>query len=356
MNRITLILYGMFLIFLVITTNHNAQSSNDREDTVEWELFPIINYDQDAGFGYGGKGFLYNLLEVNESYDLIICNSTKGERWYRFVFSIPDLLRRHGEKYSLALDFTIDYDKWIKYKFYPDSYSNESEYNSTENYIREPIELTALFSRGITEYFAAELGLRFKSLSCYGFDPEGLLKNIKPLETQYLSLLFNLRFDTRNNLINPQSGFVFEIANELAKDLLNPYEQDFYKIGITGNYFISLFDPGFVLASRAVIQFITKDNYILALPLGGNNTIRGLPQDRYLSESTLLINNELRFHIWWRFGGIAGIDTGNSETTPGWIINPVAGLRFYMDNFVVRFDIGFGKEETGLYFNFGHIF
>jgi len=38
------------------------------------------------------------------------------------------------------------------------------------------------------------------------------------------------------------------------------------------------------------------------------------------------------------------------------IINEVLGLRFYMDNFIVRFDAGFGNEITGVYFNFGHIF
>ena len=38
------------------------------------------------------------------------------------------------------------------------------------------------------------------------------------------------------------------------------------------------------------------------------------------------------------------------------IINQVLGSRFYMDNLIVRFDVGFGNEMTGVYFNFGHIF
>lgn len=32
------------------------------------------------------------------------------------------------------------------------------------------------------------------------------------------------------------------------------------------------------------------------------------------------------------------------------------GLRYYLQNFVVRFDMGFSGEGTGIYFNFGHIF
>lgn len=44
----------------------------------EWEAFPIINYDSDAGFGYGGKGFLFNYLKGKESFDLTLYSSTKG--------------------------------------------------------------------------------------------------------------------------------------------------------------------------------------------------------------------------------------------------------------------------------------
>jgi len=32
------------------------------------------------------------------------------------------------------------------------------------------------------------------------------------------------------------------------------------------------------------------------------------------------------------------------------------GLRYYLRNFVVRFDTGISEEGLGLYFNFGHVF
>jgi hypothetical protein len=32
------------------------------------------------------------------------------------------------------------------------------------------------------------------------------------------------------------------------------------------------------------------------------------------------------------------------------------GLRYYLRNFVVRFDMGLSREGEGIYFNFGHIF
>lgn len=334
-----------------------AQNDSLSQHKSEWEIFPILSYDSDAGIGYGGKGFLYNLLGGKESFDLTLYNSTKGERWYRVVFSTPDIQRRQRTKYPVAFDLTFDYDKWINYKFYSTYYNFQTGemIDRSENYIREPIELTLMFSRGFTKDFVAELGARFKSISCYNFDTTGTLQYRTPADAKYVSFIFNFRWDTRTNFINPQNGFVLGIDNEYSLDIVKQ-GSPFYKLGILSQYYITLFKPNYVLANRIILQIITDVNYQLQLPLGGNNTVRGLPQDRYLSTSTTLINSEFRFPIWRRFGGIAGVDIGNSNTTPDWIINPVIGLRFYMDNFVVRFDVGFGSETTGIYFNFGNIF
>jgi len=221
-----------------------------------------------------------------------------------------------------------------------------------------------MFSRGFTKNLVVELGARFKNISCYNFDLTGLLQYRTPTNIKYVSIIFNFRWDTRTNFINPQNGFVLEIENEYSPDLFKQ-GNSFYKLGILGQHYITLFKPNFVWANRIILQTITDAAYQLQLPIGGNNTVRGLPQDRYLSTSTALINSEFRFPIWKRLGGIAGLDIGSigsffcdsyRESDPGWIINPVLGLRFYMDNFVVRFDVGFGSENTGIYFNFGNIF
>jgi outer membrane protein assembly factor BamA len=356
-KNILIIFYvtGVFWQFQLV-----AQTDSLYTNKSEWEAFPIINYDSDAGFGYGGKGFLFNYLEGKESFDLTLYNSTKGEQWYRFVFSITDLQRRQGKKYPIAFDLIADYDKWIKYKYYTSFYNflTAEHKEETLTYERETFELTALLSRGFVKDFVAELGIRFKSINSFGLDPvkHNVYMNNITSKVKVASLIFNFRLDTRKNFINPQDGFVLEIDNEIARDIIKPPAQNFYKIGVISQSYIKLFVPNLVFANRVVLQAISDVGYQLLLPLGGNNTLRGLPQDRYLSNSAILINSELRFPIIWRLGGIAGVDIGNSESTPDWIINPVAGLRFYMNNFVVRLDIGFGKETTGVYFNFGHIF
>jgi hypothetical protein len=40
----------------------------------------------------------------------------------------------------------------------------------------------------------------------------------------------------------------------------------------------------------------------------------------------------------------------------GRTVNPHIRLRYLMETVVVRVDVGFGAETTGLYFNFGQLF
>ncbi len=348
----------LLLYFIFHLSTSVAQVKSDKMKESEWEAFPILNYDSDVGFGYGAKGFFYNFLQQGESFDLTAYNSTKGERWYRFVFSFPDMQRRLGTKYNLAFDLIIDYDKWINYNYYFDSqgsYSDELGEENFEKYIREPIEVSGVFSRAITSKFITELGLQYKSISCYRFDEEGQLRYKKPQSVQHLSLLLNFRIDTRSNFLSPTNGILIQLNNQYAYDLLNE-GQSFYKVGLTLQSYLNITNHDLILASRIIYQHETETSYQNLLPVGGNSSVRGLPQDRYLSESMILINEELRFPIIWRLSGVLGIDVANSKSTPHWIINPVLGLRFNMDNFIVRADLGFGKESTGFYFNFGHLF
>ena len=111
-----------------------------------------------------------------------------------------------------------------------------------------------------------------------------------------------------------------ELQSELARDLLNPPDQNYGKIGLLTQSYLNLFVPNLVFANRILLQGISEVNFQLLLPLGGNSTLRGLPQDRYLNSFVTLINSELRFPIWWRLGGVVGVDAGNGDETPDWII------------------------------------
>ncbi len=98
------------------------------------------------------------------------------------------------------------------------------------------------------------------------------------------------------------------------------------------------------------------------LPVGGGTTVRGAPQDRYLDKTMAVANAELRYPVYKSLGGTIALDAGRVWSSPrklslqGWAVNPTAGLRLYLRSFLARLDVGFGKETTGVYFNFGHAF
>lgn len=357
--------YGVFTELAVADFSKKVKKEYNylaESDEFIWEAFPIASYDTDVGFGYGGKLFLLNPFSINESVDIILFNSTKGEKWYRAVFSYPDYELRQGKIYPISMDLTFDYDKYINTSFY--GIGSRSDLNDEINFTKEFIDFNLIFSRGLTENFVASLGLRYKSIDNSDFEnaPINTLEYLG--KVKYLSFLSSIRYDSRNSFINPSSGLVFQ-ANYETAPRLNFNDASFNSLSVNLNFYKKLFYPKSVFAFKTAVSAIDSKEILpihLLNSLGGNQSLRGYPQDRFLDKVSWITNLELRYPIYWRFGGIVGVDAGrvfskfSQISFNEWRINPVIGLRFYMDTFVIRADLGLGNETTGFYFNFGHIF
>jgi len=328
------------------------------------EALPILMYDTDIGFGFGAKLFGRHMLRRSESVDLTLFGSSKGERWFKAVFSIPDRQIRQRKRYPLALDVTAEYDQWIRNSFF--GLGNRSRYEDREYYARETYDFAATASRGFSPRVIGEASLTHKVVRHYRFEEDSQLEHLPPDlnhgRTYTTSATTSLRYDSRDDFLHPTQGVVLRADFEWAPDGLS--NVPFTRWQATAQSYTVLFYPKSVLALRAQMQQIAgEDLPVQVLPsLGGNGTLRGSPQDRYLDRAAALVNAELRFPIWWRFGGVAGMDAGRvwhdvkDISRRDWASNPVFGLRFFMDTFVVRVDMGLGHETTGLYFNFGHVF
>lgn len=329
------------------------------------DFFPILMWDTDIGFGYGLKTFLLNPLGRSESFDLTLFNSSKGERWYRFVFSLPDFETRQGKIYPLAFDLTIDYDKMIKNNFF--GVGNTSRYEDRVKYTREPLAIDLAVSRGFTPTTVGQIGLKYATIENSVLEGESesapVPYSLDLGRVSYVSIFGKLRYDSRDSFIHPSEGLVLQAEAEYAPGM-GSTRVHFARLAGWFQYYTVLFYPKTVFAFRLGGQSLFGDNLPtqVLLPLGGNLTLRGSPQDRFLDMSHVLMNAELRFPIIWRLGGVVGLDAGKVWPSlanldfRGWMANPTIGLRFYMATFVVRVDVGLGREATGLYFNFGHIF
>jgi outer membrane protein assembly factor BamA len=349
------------------TTISGNESINDWCDSTDqkFEPMPILSYDTDTGFGIGGKAFLLNYLHQDESIDMIIFLSTKGERWVRTVFSIPDFELRQGTVYPLALDFTIDYDKWISYNYF--GLGNHSKSENKENYVRELLEISGYISRGFSELFVGQVGLKYNKIQSRNFSPDGQLRYLPARQNQafieYISLNLKFRYDSRDSYINPTNGIVFKTDLEWSP-AQGSDNIHFHQWSLWFQNYTTIISPYIITATRIGIKNIWGDQLPiqLLLPIGGTSTLRGFPQDRFLDKTAGIMNIEFRFPLYRRLGGLLAGDFGEvwhsieDISLRGWKSNLTLGLRFYMDTYVVRIDIGFSEESTGLYFNFGHIF
>jgi outer membrane protein assembly factor BamA len=358
----------IILPLLLYSSTYSAGQDKPNSDSltaVSFEPLPIISYDTNTGLGYGVKIFLLNAFKARESFDLILFNSSKGERWYHFVFSIPDFELRQGNEYPFSLDLIIDFDRWIAYYFY--GIGNQSHYQDEEKYSRRMFETSLIFSRGFSPKIIGQIGLRYRNITNAGIKADSRLFDPLPAQNkgtaESLSGYLSGRYDNRNSFINPSTGQVVQLEAEFVPALAMSNLSYFYWAAWYQYYTRSPI-PKTTLALRCGVRSINgKDLPIQVLiPVGGGNTLRGYPQDRFLDKFSVLCNLELRFPIYKRLGAITGLDGGKVWSRPDkfdlhdWPWNSVLGLRYYRDTYVVRLDLGVSKETSGLYINFGHVF
>jgi outer membrane protein assembly factor BamA len=326
-------------------------------------------FDSDIGFGYGGRIKFVDYLKKKESFDLILFNSTKGERWYVFTFSIPDLEIRQGKRYGLSFDLKAEYDKLLNYSFYGIG-AGTPETNRTV-FTYETINVPITFGRGFTPHLVVEAATVFRWIR-YTDPREG------PFQDEIAGLAgrgreftpcvsFAVRYDTSDSQIHPTRGFRFILQDDWNPGGMGSRLSSFNRLTVDIRKYQRVFGDKDVFAVRALAQYIGGSDIPLFdhASLGGGNTLtamRGYGLNRFLDRGKFLVNAEYRFPIIWRLGGNVFCDTGTVwPSLRGIDLAKIAfdggvGLRFYMPDFVVRVDVGWSREGMGLYFNFGHIF
>lgn len=331
--------------------------------------FPIVMYDTDIGFGYGGRVKFVDYLALKESFDLILFNSTKGQRWLAFTFSIPDFEIRQGRAYKLSFDLKAEYDRFLNYSFYGLGPGAPKENETILTY--ETISLPLTVGRGVTPHlvFEASYVLRWLKVSDPREGPyQGLLLDLAGrgrLFVPYVSLA--LKYDTSDSQIHPTRGFRFILQNDMAAGFMGSRDFSFNRLTADVRKYQRVFGAKDVFAVRALAQHVGGRDVPLFdhASLGGGSimtAMRGFPLNRFLDKGKFLVNAEYRFPIFCRVGGNVFADAGTvwpslRDIDLGAIaLDGGVGLRFYMPDFVARVDVAWSREGMGLYFNFGHIF
>lgn len=358
----------VFFLFMVIPKNVYPAIDKETKDTEKsLSAFPYLMYDTDIGVGYGGKAKFVNYLSRKESLDFILFNSSKGERWYVFSFAFPDIEIRQGKKFPLSFDIKAEYDKYKKYSYY--GIGADSREENQSDFTLEKKELQLKFGRGFTSRFVIDVSYTFRNIKYNEIKKKRpFTETLQKVGEQFSPFVsFVVRYDTSDSQIHPKKGFRFLFQNDIAAKFLGNKNARFQRLTLDFRKYTLLFGQKDVLAFRVLIQKIGGKEIPLFeySVLGGGSELtamRGYKLNRYIDKGKFLLNAEYRFPIWKKLGGnvffdggclwpsLSNINLNKTVVDIGW------GLRYYLQNFVVRFDMGFSEEGMGIYFNFGHIF
>lgn len=353
------------LLLVLIPLRLWAQPKKPAEKSLS--LFPILMYDTDIGFGYGGKARFVQYFSRRESLDVILFNSTKGERWYVLSFSIPDTEIRQGTAYPLSLDIKVEYDKLLKNYFYGIGPNTQEE--DLTHFTFEKKELQVTLGRGFTPHLVAEAAYVLRHIRYYKVEKDRpfteTLRSVGGKFSPFITLA--VRYDTSDSQIHPRKGFRVRLQDDLAAGFLGNRDARYNRVTLDARSYSRVLGENSVLAVRFLVQSISGSRIPIfeMSALGGGsvlNAMRGYQMNRFQDKAKWLANAEFRFPVWKRLGGnvfveagsvgpsLSGLKVGKPAVDIGW------GLRYYLTDFVVRFDMGFSREGTGIYFNFGHVF
>jgi len=187
-----------------------------------------------------------------------------------------------------------------------------------------------------SEEFSARLSQGVTETKLVG-EPDSLLSDSLGIRDEDTQRSINLLIinDKRRNVFLPTNGSILTLDMKLAGGFMRG-ESDIYRAEISwSRYQPFLLKKSWTLATRLKGGFINTYGNTTFIPffdrffLGGGNSVRGY-RELTLQEFSggevdaiykLLMNIELRFPIFWRFGGEVFVDGGNlwneiSKATP----------------------------------------
>lgn len=367
-----------------------------------WEVtgLPALNYDADEGLGYGAVVELYDYAPRARPYRLTIQPTlfltTQGRRDATIFVDAPSLgggrwrvTAFGGREHQLAAPFYgvgngTPYDAALERAPNPYFY----------RYGRDQLRLTTDVQRRVAASplrILAGAGVTRTALDATPFDSGTTLLAAQlgaalPIARGNYARV-GLVWDTRDREIGPTRGVWAEAIVQRATRALGA-TSDFTRTTATVRGYHGI-GPRLVLAERVAAQTVTGDAPFFELTtiessykrlegLGGAQTLRGVPRDRWIGPALWLSNSELRWHV--RDGRLLGRATSTTLTAfadAGRVWDRVpnageamrqalrdvhgsfgAGARLgFGESFVAALDVGHSSQAAAqLYIGLGYLF
>lgn len=384
-----------FLIFVIIITGSLPEtfaqpiSDNGKRitvtDTLDFAFLPALGYNSDYGLIGGGIMSRYHYRD--------------GVRPFYSYFTIDALASTNGLlSVSILYDKPQIFDQRKRFttelfvsKFLNDQYYGVGTYDDLNPSISEDQEFYYYesFSFGIESILRHSLN---QSSSGYSSDVYFLTEfdYHNPVDIRQNSYLYQSGslgveksgtvslgtgyiFDSRDNEFDPRFGIYGKAGFQLIKDYTRTtYIFPFVESEIR-TYFTFHLIRDITFANRLSYQHIDGEAPFRKLPvIGGEETMRGYPENRFMDDNALLLNTELRTWLFEfpsyevKFGGTLFFDAGRTYANGTSLKDVFDDLKytyglggtssFFNENFIFRADLGFSDDGYGLYFTAGYLF
>jgi hypothetical protein len=354
-----LVILYLFFCFQIFPQNKRDSSSKDSvKIKTGWTLglLPVVAYDSDLGFQYGGLVNFYNYGDgstyptYKHSIKIEISRYTKGSGVNQLLYDSKYLLPRNiriTADLSYLTEQALDFYGFNGYEaFYNHDYENDksTDYISRMYYrhARNTFRLVTDFQGNLYKeklrwlagfsFFNTTIGSVDIAKLNEGKEADDKLPDTMSLYDKYVSwgiiepaesdggniqmLKLGLVFDTRDREANAMKGIWTELLLATAPSFLGNNEYPFTKLSFTHRQYFTLikkklsfvyrlgyqgtisgkapfyFQP-YMISSYAVV---TKSD-----GLGGAKTLRGVLRNRVVGDDVAYGNLELRYKFWKGF-------------------------------------------------------
>jgi len=345
---------------------------HDANNEVSTLVAPQVNYNKNFGVTTILHGSFYPSPE--RSWRINLAKSTKVNEEYRFRYTDRKFLSDRLELQAMAAAFT---DGSARFFGFQADARKENETNYADQELTGDISVGYRLSREVKLVAGERVKkVNIKRGAVAGipfitdkFSPASIPGiNGFSVHAQRLSLVYT----TLDSPTLPTSGMEARVSVENSSRTL----------GSSGNYqgfeaevkgYFPFQEARYITVARLAYHQVTGDGipFLEKSALGGETTLRGYGWNRFIDDSSLLLNLEERIRIirWELFGVLADwevapfIDFGSvmaslDRASPtSFQFNPGIGVRAVIrPNIVCRVDVGFGKDGPAVFAGLGYPF
>lgn len=345
----------------VMFTSGITGSRAEEDDTggPSFMVLPIAFYTSDTGFGGGCAGLKSYYPERERTSNIQTMFIYTAKKQVSSAVKVDHYMKNGTDR----ILFGASYQK------YPSDYfgiGNNTDNDDPGTYTPESFESKLGYERRMIGSLRVKANMSIRNQALVDENPRGaLFLSGAPWPEGRLDIGagFAVMWDSRDNLFATTTGTLAQL--EYLGSLYQNEGRAYNTITLDVRHF---FNPisGIVSASMFTLKDARGDVpfYELAM-LGGQDRLRGYEYDRFRDRSHVLVQQDIRFHIWGPLGGavfgaagrvaesVDGLASGTYHTAFG------GGLRYFFnreEKMALRGDYAIGRDSQGIYLTFSEAF